>query len=79
MEYVRGGGEVGPTDKHYKFYVDGYSGVTQGAKKFYTHHLSEEQGREFGQLWRDGKINWGYPGQPYVPLYIPGMGPKENS
>lgn len=79
MEYVRSGGEVGPTDKSYKFYVDGYSGVTRGAKKFYTHHLSEEQGREFDQLWRDNLINWGYPGRPYVPLYIPGMPLGGNS
>lgn len=40
--------------------------------KFYTKHLSDEQGWEFDRLWRDGKINWGYPGYPYVKLYIPG-------
>lgn len=58
--------EVGPTDKAYKFYVDDHAG------KFYTQHLSEEQGWEFDRLWREHKINWGYPGGPYVPLFIPG-------
>lgn len=77
MEYLRNGGELGPTDKSYKFYIPGYEGK---AIKFYTHHLSEEQGREFDELWRGGKINWGYPGYAYVALYIPGMsGVKEES
>ena len=40
--------------------------------KFYTAHLSQEQGWEFDGLWREHKINWGYPGAPYRPLYIPG-------
>jgi len=66
MQAVRDGKEVGPTDKSYKFYVDDHRG------KFYTQHLSEEQGWEFHQLWQDGKINWGYPGKPYVRLFIPG-------
>ena len=50
----------------------------QGARigKFYTQHLSEEQGWEFDSLWKDHKINWGYPGAPYVKLYIPGPSTK---
>ena len=63
--------EIGPTDKSYKFYVDAHSG------KFYTQHLSEEQGWKFDQLWRERKINWGYPGAPYVPLFIPGPSTRE--
>ena len=54
----------------------GYYGLTTwGATteaKFYTHHLTEEQGWEFHALWRENKINWGYPGYPYRRLYIPG-------
>lgn len=41
--------------------------------KFYTPHLSEEQGDEFDRLWRAHQINYGYPGAPYVPLFIPGQ------
>lgn len=44
--------------------------------KFYTPHLSEQQGDEFDRLWRAHQITWGYPGAPYVPLLIPGQ-PKE--
>ncbi|MCW2758043.1 MAG: hypothetical protein JWO46_1789 [Nocardioidaceae bacterium] len=66
MEAVRTGVEIGPTDKSYKLYVDSMRG------KFYTAHLSEEQGWEFDRLWKAHEINWGYPGAPYVGLYIPG-------
>ena len=41
--------------------------------KFYTAHLSDEQGREFYDLWQSGRIRWGYPGYPYRPLYLPGF------
>jgi hypothetical protein len=37
--------------------------------KFYTAHLSEEQGWEFDQLWREGKVNFDY--RP-PRLFIPG-------
>lgn len=66
MAAVIDGAEVGPTDKSYKFYVDNHRG------KFYTQHLSEEQGWEFHRLWTEKQINWGYPGHPYVRLFIPG-------
>lgn len=146
LEAVKAGAEVGPTDKSYKFYVNGikrdesenpaslrvvghafvdveevkrenYKGYVSWAEmnreqknavkeynksskqpkeelrknlwlfrpigdtfeaKFYTHHLSTEQGDEFIKLWRAGKINWGYPGHPYVRLYIPHT-QEENS
>lgn len=78
MEYVRAGKKVGTTDKSYKFYLDEYTEPHRGAAKFYTHHLSEEQGWEFVQLWREGKINFGeFP--PYVPLYIPGPSTQQRS
>lgn len=41
--------------------------------KFYTMHLTPEQGREFFDLWQAGNVNWGYPGYPYRRLYLPGF------
>lgn len=41
--------------------------------KFYTAHLSPGQGREFYEIWQAGRVNWGYPGAPYRPLYLPGF------
>ena len=66
MEGVRSGAEIGPTDKSYKFYFGNHDG------KFYTQHLSEEQGWEFHRLWTAKSINFGYPGYPYVRVFIPG-------
>lgn len=40
--------------------------------KFYTHHLTEEQGWEFYRLWKQQRIAWGYPGHAYTRLYLPG-------
>lgn len=45
--------------------------------KFYTPHLSPQQSAEFWQLWQSGQVNWGYPGGPYRPLYLPGL-PRET-
>jgi hypothetical protein len=66
MHAVVEGKQIGPTDKSYKLYVGDYEG------KFYTSHLTESQGYEFWNMAQLGKVNWGYPGYPYVPLYIPG-------
>jgi hypothetical protein len=44
--------------------------------KFYTPHLSPEQGREFFDLWQAGQVHWGYPGHPYRRLYLPGFEKK---
>lgn len=66
MEYVKAGKTVGSTDKSYKFYAQ-----DDGFQKFYTHHLSNEQGFEFWELWQAAQINFGaYP--PYVRIYLPG-------
>jgi hypothetical protein len=71
MEYVKSGKVVGTTDKSYKFYMDEYEGSVAGARKFYTHHLSEAQGWEFWNLVKEKKVNFGdFP--PYVPMYLPG-------
>lgn len=68
MEYVKAGKLVGSTDKSYKFYAHD---TDAGFGKFYTHHLSDEQGQEFWELWQDEKVNFGeYP--PYVKIYLPG-------
>jgi hypothetical protein len=40
--------------------------------KFYTHHLdTQELCDEFWELVQEKKISWGYPGFPYVRLYLP--------
>lgn len=71
MAYVKAGKEVGSTDKPYKFYLPEYEGNYAGAHKFYTHHLSEDQGWEFWMLFQAGGVNFGaFP--PYVPMYLPG-------
>lgn len=66
MQAVRDGKEIGPTDKSYKLYL----GSSEG--KFYTQHLTEDLGWEFHRLWQERKINWGFPGAPYRPLFVPG-------
>ena len=72
LEYVQAGLTVGSTDKSYKFYMDDWNDKVRGAAKFYTHHLTEEQGQEFARLRYLNKVNFGaFP--PYVPLYIPGI------
>lgn len=38
--------------------------------KFYTSHLSPDQGHEFWRLHQAGQVNWSYP--LYRPLYLPG-------
>lgn len=66
LEAVKNKAEIGPTDKSYKLYIDDHKG------KFYTQHLSPEQGHAFYQMMQANEVNWGYPGYPYVPLYLPG-------
>lgn len=77
MEAVREGAQIGPTDKSYKVYVEGYNKNGSNGGKFYTAHLSQEQGSEFRELYGEGKVNIGYPGHFYQPLYIPMLPPKE--
>lgn len=75
MAYVRSGKRVGVTDKSYKFYMDEYAEEVRGAKKFYTHHLSEEQGWEFDALLRSGAVRFDFPPPP---LFIPGPSTQEK-
>jgi len=79
LRLVREHTEVGPTDKSYKFYVHAADEHVRGAGKFYTHHLSKEQGDEFITLWEEGKVLWGYPGRPYVRLFIPHTAEADDS
>lgn len=67
LEAVKNGGLIGPTDKSYKLYLEA---PVRG--KFYTQHFSVEQGHEFWRLLQANELSWGYPGGPYVPLYLPG-------
>ncbi len=62
-------------DRYYNFTL--WGPTVEG--KFYTSHLSEEQGWEFHRLWQEHKINWGYPGAPYRPLFIPGPSTQKES
>lgn len=61
MEAVRAGAVLEPTDKPYKVYVG-----EPTTAKFYFQHLSEEQRREFFDLYVAEQINVGYPGHFYV-------------
>lgn len=72
LEKIRSGIEIEPTDKAYKLYVDRHQG------KFYTTHLSEEQGREIYELMKEHAINWGHPGYPYSGLFLPGANHEQK-
>lgn len=65
------GGIFGKGEKGYykngRWGISAWDAITEA--KFYTAHLSIEQGNEFIQLWMTKNVHWGYP--PYVPLYIP--------
>lgn len=73
MRFIKEGNEVSPTDKSYKFYLDKATPLVKGAGKFYTHHFSLDLslGEEFISLWEKDEIKWGYPGHPYVKIYVP--------
>ena len=66
LQAVRDKVEIGPTDKSYKFYVG-----KSDHDKFYTQHLSPEQGDQLRDLITNREVNWGYPGYPYTALYVP--------
>ena len=57
MDYIKGEGQLGVTDKNYKAYLG-----DAGRGKFYYQHLSTEQRHEFIQLLNEQKVNFGYPG-----------------
>lgn len=66
MDLVRAGEMLGPTDKTYKVYVG-----EPNHSKFYFQHLSEDQRREFFELYRTDRLAVGYPGHFYVlPFFI---------
>jgi hypothetical protein len=74
LDAVKAGAEIGPTDKSYKLYVEKRG---EWGGKFYTPHFELDQPRaqEFYDLWLAGRVTWGYPGHPYVRLYLPGVTP----
>lgn len=66
MEAASKGVRLGPTDKNYKVYVDGF-----GSGKFYFQHLSDEQRREFVRLLNEKKVAFSHPGRFLVlPFFI---------
>jgi len=66
MEAARTGAEIGPTDKSYKVYVQGWAPNGLNGGKFYFQHLSAEQRKEFIDLLNAKTMNIGYPGHFYV-------------
>ena len=61
---------VGPTDKNYKVYL-GSPHTGQDIGKFYTVHLSPEQGDRFRALYESGAMRIGMPGYFYARIYVP--------
>ena len=82
IEYVESGGEVGPTDKDYKVYLNGLRGKVKGAPKFYFQHLFVDGVNQavidkFVSLLNDGKVNIGEPGRFYVmPFFLQNVKPE---
>lgn len=65
LERARAGHQLGPTDKPYKVYL------ADSNDKFYFQHLTNEQRREFFDLFQAGQLNLAYPGHFYVlPFFI---------
>ena len=63
----------GNPDKFSEKPYEAYGFTTWGETvegKFYTAHLSPEQGHEFWELHLAGDVNWSYP--LYRPIYLPG-------
>lgn len=90
MEILRAGGQVGGTDKSYKWYVhlpmdeDDQARFEENKKgqpenlwwlfnhgkqiaKFYTHHLSPANAREFLDMWGDGNLKHSMYVKPWIP------------
>ena len=71
MEAARTGAEMGPTDKSYKVYVQGWAPNGRNGGKFYFQHLSVEQQQEFIDLLNAKTMNIGYPGHFYTkPFFV---------
>lgn len=66
------------TDAPDRYETIGFGPRPKVDSKFYTPHLRPEQSAEFYELWRAGKVVWGYPGGPYRPLFLPGLSPPAS-
>ena len=67
---IEAGAEIGPTDKNYKVYVDGGPDDWNHGK-FYFQHLDEPDKRRFIDLYNEGVMNLGYPGNFYTrPFFV---------
>lgn len=64
LRLLREGAEITPTDKNYKFYIN-------GTRKGYFQHFEEAHKREFIQMLNEGRMNIAYPGHFYVlPFFV---------
>ena len=71
LEAIRAGATIGPTDKNYKAYVEGWEKNAANGGKFYFQHLSTEQRHEFVRLLNEGSVTIGYPGFFHVrPFFV---------
>jgi hypothetical protein len=77
LDRVREGWKIDPTDKTYKAYIHNPSG---GQHKVYFQHLSEDQKREFVDLYNSGTVNLGVPGVFYVmPFFMRPVDSEESN
>jgi hypothetical protein len=64
MQRVMEGAVLGPTDKNYKVYIDGYN-------KFYFEHMTQIQKLAFTKLLNDGLLKISNPGYFYkLPYFV---------
>ena len=70
MAFAEAGGQLGPTDKGYKVYLEPTEGVQRPGMKFYFQHLSDEQRTRFIELINARTLKIGYPGYFYVLPYF---------
>jgi hypothetical protein len=66
MAFVEAGGEVRPTDKNYKVYLQGNANLRAPGIKFYFQHLSAAQRTRFIELLNQRTVKIGFPGHFYV-------------
>ena len=83
FEAIRKGATLTPTDKNYKVYVRGEGspasdGSPPHVDKFYFYHLSEDEMRDFVEMYNNNEITFGYPGHFYVAPFFMGFGDKDD-
>ena len=66
LAFAAAGGELGPTDKDYKVYLNSTDAATAPGLKFYFYHLGAEGQKRFIDLYNDQRLQLGNPGHFYV-------------